>query len=391
MDDEPAVGQVLVSELQRFKGRMKVNPIPVLLLALVMTAGALFVFARKPTMYTARVILRISEGALTDYRGAVVPRGELKDYIYSFALSDALLMSEIIDKHGIYSHELGLFGATGALDELRDGLSVEIYHNFFHFSKRHESTPRSLRIAISYQDKNPEFAYKVAVLLSDLVVDVERNKRLQEVRYAADNAHQVLDAVAADYDERDELIASAMSNLAEAELAGEGVAAAMARVEIASLARTQLMKGRELEGLQRKIEQIDFNRQLEENHLGIVFELAGRIKPVPKPPPGPLLLGLVGLVCFGIFVPVCAIGLGTFDSRLHESGDVHRLGMPALGHIPAFRGDDIGSLRQRGALEPPTLLGRLGLRPRRVRRSDNQNRVASTRTTHAHRDPNTTR
>jgi hypothetical protein len=358
MADEPSVLQVIVAELQRFKGRMKVHPVPVLLLALVLSAGALFAFARKPTLYTARVILRISEGALSQYRGAVLPQNELKNYIYNFALSDSSLMEQIIDKHRLFQRELAKFGADGAIDELRDGLSIDVYHNFFHFDKNNESTPRSLRLGIVYTHRDADFAYKMALLLSDLVVAVESNKRLQELQFAADNAHEVLAATEKARDEREAEISAIMADLAEAELTGDGVGAAMARVKIASLAKIQLRDAQFLTNVRREVEQIDQNHRAEANNMGLVFELAGQVRPVQKPPPGPFMLGLVGLVCFCIFVPVCAIGLGTIDSRIHELGDVRRLGMPALGHIPAFSGDRVGSLSQRGALAPRGLLGK---------------------------------
>lgn len=371
--DEPRVLQVLIAELQRFKNRMKVHPVPVLLLALLMSAGAVFMFARKPAMYTARVILRISEGGLSEYRGSVLPRSELKDYIYGFALSDKALREDIIDKHQLFQREMKLFGADGAVGELRDGLSIDVFHNFFHFNKNHESTPRSLRLGIVYMHQDADFAYKMAVLLADLVVKVESGKRLQEVRFAAANARELLAAVEQAQDERRQEISAQMSRLTEAELAGDGVGAAMARVEIASLAKAERREAQNLQNMQREVEQIENSRRLEESNMGMVFELAGRVRPANRPPPGPFVLGLLGLVCFLIFVPVCAIGLGTIDSRIHELEDVRRLGMPALGHIPAFTGDRTSSLRKRGALEPRGLFGRLlerlGLRRRRVRRT----------------------
>lgn len=367
--DEPRIFDLMIRELQRFKRRMKVHPLPVLALALVMTAGAVFMFARKPQMHTARVILRIGEGALSDYRGSVLPRSELKDYVYSFALPDSVLLERIIEKHDIFRDELELFGPDGAIAELRDGLSIEVFHNFFHFSKTFESTPRSLRVGIVYMHRDAELAYKLAVLLSDLVVEVESKKRLQEVRFAASNAREVLAAVEGAYERREHDISAAMTTLTEAELADEGVTAAMARVEIASLARLQLMERQVVESVRRETQQLERALELEERNMGMVFELAGRVRPVPEPPPGPFLLCLVGLVCFCIFVPVCAIGLGTSDSRIHELDDVSRLGLPVLGHIPAFEGDGVASLRRRGALEPPGLRGRLGLGHRRVRRA----------------------
>jgi hypothetical protein len=41
--------------------------------------------------------------------------------------------------------------------------------------------------------------------------------------------------------------------------------------------------------------------------------------------------------------------IGTFDSRVHDTDDVARLGLPVLGQIPRFPGDNVGSLQARGA------------------------------------------
>ena len=78
-------------------------------------------------------------------------------------------------------------------------------------------------------------------------------------------------------------------------------------------------------------------------------------------------------MCLCIFVPLCAIGFGTLDSRIHEREDVTRLGIPVVGHLPRFKGDRVGSLRDRGALAGRGLLGRIGfIKNRRLR----DNRVA---------------
>jgi hypothetical protein len=43
-----------------------------------------------------------------------------------------------------------------------------------------------------------------------------------------------------------------------------------------------------------------------------------------------------------------ALIMGAFDSRVHDSDDVARLGLTVLGHVPGFAGDDVGSLEARG-------------------------------------------
>jgi hypothetical protein len=44
-----------------------------------------------------------------------------------------------------------------------------------------------------------------------------------------------------------------------------------------------------------------------------------------------------------------ALVLGAFDSRVHDTDDVTRLGLPVLGHVPGFTGDDVGSMQSRSA------------------------------------------
>jgi hypothetical protein len=44
-----------------------------------------------------------------------------------------------------------------------------------------------------------------------------------------------------------------------------------------------------------------------------------------------------------------ALVLGAFDSRVHDADDVIRLGLPVLGHVPGFAGDNVGSMRTRSA------------------------------------------
>jgi capsular polysaccharide biosynthesis protein len=43
-----------------------------------------------------------------------------------------------------------------------------------------------------------------------------------------------------------------------------------------------------------------------------------------------------------------ALILGAFDSRVHDTDDLVRLGLPVLGHVPGFAGDHVGSLASRG-------------------------------------------
>ncbi|MGZ3429721.1 MAG: hypothetical protein ACXVCV_23885, partial [Polyangia bacterium] len=41
---------------------------------------------------------------------------------------------------------------------------------------------------------------------------------------------------------------------------------------------------------------------------------------------------------------LCGIGVGSFDSRIYDLEDVRRLGMPTIGAVRHFDGDNAGAL-----------------------------------------------
>lgn len=373
---EPAISRVLVAELQRFKRRMKAHPVPVLLLALLLTAATLAWFVKKPRLHTARVVLRISEGALSQYEGPVLPHEDLASYIYDYSLPDPVLLDEVVEKQGFFRSELDKFGPDLAIDELREGLSIDVFDNYFYFGKEQDITPRSLRVAINYRYQDPDVAFALARLLADLVIAQESRRRADETRFAAVNARAILEHGERDIRALEEQLTQAQIELAQALRVEDQVEAAMQRVEVDDLGRRLILELSRVDSLRGETEQIELDSQLEEQHLGLVFETAGEVRPQGDTQVNPILLALVGLVCFCIFVPVCAIGLGTFDSRIHETEDVRRLGLPVVGHIPSFAGEHVGSLEARGVVEPPGIRQRLGLGGKRRVRRPSADRVA---------------
>ena len=64
---------------------------------------------------------------------------------------------------------------------------------------------------------------------------------------------------------------------------------------------------------------------------------------------GPLFLIAMIAVVVGVGSLLgAALVLGAFDSRVHDTDDIARLGLPVLGHVPGFPGDALGSLEARG-------------------------------------------
>jgi hypothetical protein len=88
----------MITEIQRLRRRAAVRPIPVLALALLITAGITYKVATKPKLYTADVVLAVNEGSLTRARDKAIPFDQLKEYVASVLLPDAEVQ-QVIEKH----------------------------------------------------------------------------------------------------------------------------------------------------------------------------------------------------------------------------------------------------------------------------------------------------
>jgi hypothetical protein len=53
---------------------------------------------------------------------------------------------------------------------------------------------------------------------------------------------------------------------------------------------------------------------------------------------------LVAVAAFVLALPLVAVGVGAFDRRVYELDDVRRLGLPTLGAVRRFDGDNAGAL-----------------------------------------------
>jgi hypothetical protein len=65
------------------------------------------------------------------------------------------------------------------------------------------------------------------------------------------------------------------------------------------------------------------------------------------------LYALVALVAFVLSLPLAAILVGAADARIYDLADVKRLGMPTIGAVRSFEGDNAGALAERLARDEP--------------------------------------
>jgi hypothetical protein len=93
--------------------------------------------------------------------------------------------------------------------------------------------------------------------------------------------------------------------------------------------------------------ELDVALVLELNDLGVRFDKVDeRLRVVSRHATAKILVGL-GVFMFVLSLPFAVMFVGAFDSRIYDLDDVNRLGIRGLGHVPPFRGSDIGSLAER--------------------------------------------
>src|SRR5262245_44620754 len=177
--EEPlAVG--MVAELQRIKRRTRVRPLPVLLLAAVVTAAVTYKFATKPRRYEASVVLALQEGSLAT-KSKHIPFDQLRAYVVEVLLPDKPL-TEIVERHDLFPLRRKL-GPEYALAELRDEVEVQIWKNsFVHFADEDSDALKSARIGIDVNDVDPDTAFDIAHELATIAIaqHAERRKHVAE-------------------------------------------------------------------------------------------------------------------------------------------------------------------------------------------------------------------
>src|SRR5262249_12022433 len=77
-EESPARGMIF--EVQRIRRRTMARPIPVILLAVVVTAVVTWRFATKKPLVEAQVVLALTEGSLSSHK-TNIPVEQLRDYV----------------------------------------------------------------------------------------------------------------------------------------------------------------------------------------------------------------------------------------------------------------------------------------------------------------------
>jgi len=334
----------MVSELQRIKRRTKVRPWPVLLLAALITAGITHKFATKPVMLEASVTLALAEGEMAS-RYNNVPVDQLRQYVTTVLLPDNKLL-EVIEKYNL-SRLRKTLGPQFAIEELRGNLTVNIWKNsFISFDSDDEHSRRSARIGLSVADTDPDRAFDVAHDLASIVMQTlakQRQKLADQISGQVDQLRAQINAKIAVLNDE---IHAKQAELDKTIRAGRPELTGVLRIDLTAL-------DLELKSHEERLNQIassndELSSAISAAGLDLGFTIVEEYRP-PSPTRSSFVLILIASVIGAGALLASALVLGAFDSRVHDSDDVTRLGLPVLGHVPGFAGDNVGSMLTRSA------------------------------------------
>jgi len=335
----------MVTELQRVRRRMAVKPWPVILLAVLITAAVTYKIATKPRIYEADVVLALQEGQLSVSTRSI-PFGELRGYVASVLMPDAKLM-KLIEKRNL--HRLRRkFGDQYALTELRDQVEIGVWKNSFMFyADEDANAQKSARIGITVIEGDPDLAFEIAHDLASIVIETHEEQRqkigdelAREVKLMRERMHTRLSEV-------ENALAVKQTAAAMATDSGKQGLSAALQVDISALAAERKHLQTQLRIIAQSPEM--FADVSTRAGLDTTLTVVEERRPTQQEQNAFALILVVVVVGTGALLG-SAVFLGAFDSRVHDTDDVSRLGLPVLGHVPGFPGDHVGSLGARGAL-----------------------------------------
>ena len=343
-ESEESTRAGFVAELQRVRRRFVARPLPVLLLTALLTGAIVYKVHKKQPLVEAEVILALSEGQLgTGHAG--IPADQLRQYVANVLLPDKQLLA-LIEKLNLYSLRKKL-GDQFALEQLREQMEVDIWKNsFMYYDDEDATAKKSARIGITVMDTDPDKAFELAHELANIAIvqhELERERIAQAVEAEIVTMRKATAEQLANIESQ---IAYKQAALLKARQDGKNGLASALLLDMVTLAGDKKRAEAQMTGIASSQDNLAVaiaGAGLDLS-LEVVEERAGSR---PEKSQFVLIMILV-VVGTGAFFGA-ALVVGAFDSRIHDTDDVERLGLPVLGHVPGFAGDSVGSLHARGA------------------------------------------
>ncbi len=344
-ESEPRTRDGLLVEVQRIRRRTRVRPLPVILIALLITGGITYKMATRKQFFRSEVVLAMREGSLSNKDKSVgLPLGELRELVKTVLLPDKRL-AELIEARNI-SRLRKKLGMPYAINELRENIEIEIWRNsFVYYDPENPNREASARIGLTVTDEDPDRAYLIARDLATIVIEEVRAHRLELTKRVAGDIAAYKGVLDKRMGELERERTQRMVQIAQASEAKKETLVQALQLRLTEI--DEIQKRTEKTITEINVSQDALADQIAEAGLDLIVELVSEKRPV-RPESKGLLIAMISVVV-GVFSLLgAALVLGAFDSRVHEVDDIARLGLPVLGHVPGFPGDTFGSLEARG-------------------------------------------
>ena len=343
-ESEESTRAGMIAEVQRIRRRLRARPLPVIVLGLALGALITYKIATRKPVVEAEIVLELTEGSMASKHHAM-PFDDLRHTVDGALLTDQKL-GQLIERRDLFPLRRKL-GMEYALEQLHEQIDIQIWKNsFMYYDEDSENSEKSARIGITVSDTDGDRAYAIARDLAAIVIETDaelRDKANSDLANAIETTRngltKRLDALARQTAERN----AALERARRERLGGEAQEIALELAELeaerkeAEKRLTDIAKSRDVGADRIAAAGLDTSIAIVEEHR-------------PEHPEGRGFLIAMIAVIVGIGSLLgAALVVGAFDPRVHDTDDVIRLGLPVLGHVPGFAGDQIGSLRTRGA------------------------------------------
>lgn len=346
LSSEPGLVE-LRRELGRLVRRANRRPILVILVTMVVVAGAVVRQARKQSLFDASVTFRVAEKLEGDPEEVKhQTKGRLREYVYD-GIFTKQRVTPMVKEMELYP-ELKAISLNHAVEAFRDDIDVQVFKNFFLKEDwSGKATPRTARIRIQFTYRDADVALKVARALGRMVQEHEAASRKALAVAAARRA----DAFVRSARRRLAMLAKHQISIMLQLKKAQGRQAASQRVQLTQLTKEITSVEAQVARAQSRAGASELRAGLEKKQLLLRFELADWSKPPEARVPLHIALSIMAAVLFIFLLPLVGIGIAAFDSRIYTVEDVRKLELTVLGQVPPFPGHDMWSFDGRTGVQ----------------------------------------
>jgi hypothetical protein len=313
----------------------------IILVSLLAAAGFVTKRLWKPPKREAVIRMRAIEQDM-ERETAVRPAKSYQDYIWGVFFSSTNLL-KIVEKHKLYPDRYARDPML-AVEGFRDDIDLQVWRNYFiweHYEDDGEL--RTVRFSVSWMSTDPQQALEVVRDLGALIIE----KQTEERRQIFEMGQQDLQVASDEAAQRLALVRTEMAKRRLELQRANASRSARLGVELRDLKDEETQLAQRVETMGNTRTRFELTAAWERQHSGMRFETIDPGVVLPRTGGGPKsLAGSAVLVFLGAGF-LAAMVFGAFETRIRLPKDVSRLGIPLLGALPPFEGDNQGSLTER--------------------------------------------